>query len=156
MNATVVPPPGGSERKLYSEIMGNGENNKRFKITVTSKKNQTSNTIKETFKTNINPTEIKVGIKALKVLRNRKVLTETNSKEETVMLGKDINDKCGDKLEKHNHKLRNPRLVLLNIPEGIAMGNLEGTLLAQNPGLKMAKGDVNVKFIYKTKNALRT
>jgi hypothetical protein len=89
----------------------------RFKITVTSKENQTSEMTRELLKSKVNPTEMKVGIKTLKSLRNGKVLIETNTKEDLEMLGKDINDKCGDKLEAHIHKARNPRLVIINIPE---------------------------------------
>jgi hypothetical protein len=92
-----VAPPGGGGRKLFSEI-GKA---KRFTITVTSKDNQTTETIKEILKTNINPTEIKVRINALKTLRDRRVLIETNTKEELETLGKDINDKYGDRLETH-------------------------------------------------------
>ena len=71
-----VARPGGSERKLYSEALGNGGKMARFKIRVTSKENQTSGTIKEFLISKINPTEIKVGINAFKLLSNGKVLTE--------------------------------------------------------------------------------
>jgi len=101
VNTKAVAPPGGGGRKLFTEILANGGNTRRFTITVTSKDKQTSETIKEILKTNINPTEIKVGINALKTLRNGTVLRETNTKEELEMLGKDINDKCGDRLETH-------------------------------------------------------
>jgi len=65
-----VAPPGGGGRKLFSEVLANGGKTKKFKITVTSTDNQTSETVKEILKSNINPTEIKVGINALKTLRN--------------------------------------------------------------------------------------
>jgi len=74
---------------------------------MTSKDNQTSETIKEILKTNINTTEIEVGINALKTLRDGRVLIETNTKEELETLGKDINDMCGGRLERHINKLRN-------------------------------------------------
>jgi hypothetical protein len=127
----------------------------RFKITVTSKENQTSEMIKETLKSKINPTEIKVGINNFKVLRNGKVLLETNTKEEMETLGKDINTKYGDKLETHIHKLRNPRLVVINIPHDINTVNIEDTLIAQNPGLNLVKGDSKAKFTYETKKHTR-
>ena len=76
----------------------------RFKITFTSKENQTSETIKDIIKSKINPTEIKLGINKFKVLRNGNVIIETNIKEEMETLGKDINTKCGDKLETHIHR----------------------------------------------------
>jgi hypothetical protein len=50
----------------------------------------------------------------------------------------DINAKCGQ-LEANIHKLRNPRLVIFNIPEDIFTGNLEDNLIAQNPYLNLKK-----------------
>jgi hypothetical protein len=83
------------------------------------------------------------------------VLIETNSKEEIEALEKDINTKCGEKLEANIHKLRNPRLVIFNIPEDISTGNLEDTLIAQNPALNVKKGDIKAKFSYETKKHIR-
>jgi hypothetical protein len=155
MTARGVALPGGSEKKLYSEALGNERKLTRLKITVTSKENQTSEMIRELLKSKVNPTEIKVGINNLKSLRNGKVLIETNTKEKLEMLGKDINEKCGDKLEAHIHKLRNPRLVIINVPEDITTDNLEDTLLAQNPDLDLVKGDIEEKFSHETKKHIR-
>jgi len=154
--ANAVNPPGGGGRKLFSEVLANGCNAKGFKMTVTSKDNQTSEKTKEILKTNINPTTIKVGINALKTLRNGRVLIETNTKEELETLGKDINDKCRDRLETHTHKLRNPRLVILNIPDDITTSNIEETLIALNRGLNLANGNINAKFIYVIKKHTRS
>jgi len=74
----------------------------------------------------------------------------TNTNEEQETLGKDIN-KFGDRLETHKHKLRNPRVVILNIPDDITTSNIEGTLITQNTGLNLANGDINAKFICATK-----
>jgi len=154
VTAKTVDPPGGRGRKLFSKVLANGSNAKRFTMTVTSKDNHTSEKVKEILKSDINPTAIKVGINALKTLRNGRVLIETNTREELETLGKDINDNCGDRLETHTHKLRNPRLVVLDIPDEITTSNIEETLIAQNPGLNLANGDINAKFIYVTKNTL--
>ena len=54
-----------------------------------------------------------------------KALIETNTKEEIEVLEKHINTNCGGYLEANIHKLRKPRLVILNIPEDISTGNLE-------------------------------
>jgi hypothetical protein len=80
-----------------------------------------------------------VGINTFKSLTNGKVLIETNSKEETKVLEKDINAKCKGQLEANIHKLRNPRLVIFNIPEDISTENLEDTLIALNPDLNLKK-----------------
>ena len=65
-----------------------------------------------------------MGINALKTLRDGIVLIETNIKEELETLEKDINDKCGGRLEKHINKLRNPILVILNVPDDITTSNI--------------------------------
>lgn len=109
---------------------------KKFKLTVKSKENQSPEIIKGLLKSTINPTAIKVGINTFRTLKNGNVLIETNSKEEIEALEKDINAKCRGKLEANVHKLMNPRLVVLNIPEGISTGNLEDTLIAQIPELE--------------------
>jgi hypothetical protein len=72
--------------------------------------------IKGLLKSTINLTEIKVEINTFRTLKKGKVLVERNSKEVIKSLEKDINAKCGEKLEANIHKLRNPRLVILNIP----------------------------------------
>jgi hypothetical protein len=102
-------------------------------------------------KSEIKPAEIKVGINTFKSLKNGKVLIETNSKEEIEALEKDINAKCGGKLEVNIHILRKSRLVFLNIPEDISTEILEDTLVAQNPGLNLKKGDIQAKFSYEAK-----
>jgi len=85
-----------------------------------------------------------VGINALKTIRNGSFLMEKHSKENLETLGKDINDNCGDRLEKHTHKLRNSSLVILNTPDDITTSNIQETLIAQNPGLNLAKRDINL------------
>jgi len=65
-----------------------------------------------------------VGINYLKVLRDGRVQIETGNKEEIEIMTRDINDKCGDNLEVNTHKLRNPRLVIYNIPETISTRNI--------------------------------
>jgi hypothetical protein len=121
---------------------------------VKSKESQPPDTIKGLLKSKINATDIKV-INPLQILRDGRVQIETGSSEEIETLTKDINDKCGDKLEVNIHKLRNPRLVIYNIPEDISIWNVEDTLLAQNPELNLKTGDIAAKFSYETKRRTR-
>jgi len=124
---------------------------KKFKLTVKSNENLLPDTIQGLLKTKINPTEIKVGINTFKSLKNERVLIETNSKKELEALEKDINAKCEGKLEDTAHKLRNPRLVIISIPEEISIGNVEDTLLAQNTDVNLKQGDIKAKFSYETR-----
>jgi len=65
-----VTPPGGGKVKLYSEVVEGKTTQKIYKLTVTSRDNQTADTIKGMLKSQINPTEIKVGIGSIKTLRD--------------------------------------------------------------------------------------
>jgi hypothetical protein len=76
-------------------------------------------------------------------------------KEDIDILTKDINEKCGDKLTVSVQKLRNPRLVVYDIPEDITIQNIEDTIIAQNPKLNLNKGDIIAKFEYVTKRHIR-
>ena len=59
-------------------------------------------------------------------------MTETSTKKEIENLQDEIREKS-DELDVNIQKLRNPRLVLFNIPEDITLGNVEETLTCQNP-----------------------
>jgi len=66
-------------RKLFSEVLKD-DGGKRYRITVKGKDNsETTKQIKSQLKKDINPTDIKVGIKTLKTLRDGRILIETCS-----------------------------------------------------------------------------
>ena len=148
-------PSGEKERKLYSEALANKIFTKKCRLTVKSNEHIRPETIKGLLKSKIKPTEIKIGINTFKSLKNGQVLIETNSKEEQEALEKDINAKCEGKLEANAHKLRNPRLVIFNIPEEISTGNVEDTLIAQNLNINLKQGDIKAKFSYETRKHCR-
>jgi hypothetical protein len=86
-----VQSPFGGARKLYSDVTS-ASTEKRYKLTVKSKPKQSPETIKNVLKTNINPTELKVGIKTLKSLIDGRVLIEVGSTDETNLLSNTISD----------------------------------------------------------------
>jgi len=47
--------------------------------------------------------------------------------------------------------LRNPRLMIINIPDHISTENLEGTSIAQNLDFHLVKRDIKAKFSNETK-----
>ena len=65
---------------------------------------------KNIIKTSVNHTSMKVGICALKSLRDGRVIRETKSKEDVELLCTNINDKCSQLLEANIQKPRNPKL----------------------------------------------
>ena len=136
---------------LFSEVVRGRIKHTHHKLIVTSKESNTADTIKDILKSNINPTTVKVAISSIKTLRNSRVQIEVGNKEDIDRLTKDIYEKCGDKLQVSVQKLRNPRLVIYNIPEEITTQNAEDKIIAQNPELNLNKGDISAKFTYVTK-----
>jgi len=121
-------------------------NQKRYKLTVTSKDSNSPDTIKDILKSRINPTDIRAGINSLKTLRNGKVQIEARNKVDIEILTKDIHER-GDRLEVIVHRLRNPRMVIYNVPEDISTQNVEETILAQNPEFNLNKWEITAKFL---------
>jgi hypothetical protein len=110
-------PSSGRNTKSYSDIVAGRKNDRKFKITIRPKGNHPPETMKEIIKNNINPTEMKVGINTFKVLKDGRILIEAGSKEEIEGISTKITEKCGKELEPTVQELRNPRLVIYNIPD---------------------------------------
>ena len=145
-----VLPPHDNNRKLYASVVATTAETKH-KALVRSKINQTPEMIKNQLKTKVNPTEIGVGITSLKMLRDGRLMIEGNSKQEIEALGNKIEETCGAELEVRIQKRRNPRMVLLGIPEDITTENIGTTLAKQNPELDIKEEDIRAKFSYTTK-----
>jgi len=94
---------------------------------------------------------MKVGICALKSLRDGRVILETKIKEDIELLCANTNDKCSQLLEANIQKNRNPRIVIYNIPEEFNAGNAEEIISTQNPELMLNAGEVVSKFTYRGK-----
>ena len=82
-------------------------------------------------------------------------MIEASSKNEILTLGNKIGGKCGVELHVTIQKLRNPRLVLLNIPEDITPENAEETLSILNPELDLKEGNIRANFCYTPKRKTR-
>jgi len=116
-----------------------------------SKSNPTTEAIKTVVKTNINPTAMKVGVKSFKSLKYGRVFIETGTSAEATLLGSSMSDKRGNDLEVTAPKLRNPRMVIYNVPQDINVENVEETIMTQNPELGSKQGDIAAKFTFSTK-----
>ena len=98
---------------------------------------------------------MKIWIRTFKSLRNGNVLIEADSKEGIELLNTQIRDKCGDHVEANVHKIRDPRLIIYNVPDDVTPQNAEDVILAQNPDLNLQEGDIHTKFAFKTKRNIR-
>ena len=109
-------PSSDRKKKSYTDV-ADREHNKKFKVTIRSKGNHTSESTKELIKTKINPTGRKVGISTFKALKDGRILIEVGSKEEIERISSSsITEKYGKELEAKVQELRNLRLVIYNIP----------------------------------------
>lgn len=145
------PSKGRRRRKLFSEVLKDG-GDERYKITLNAKDNNKSREQnKLQLKKDINPTDIKVGIKALKTFRFGRILIEAGSEEEINSLSSAISAKCGEQLEIIKHTLRKPRLIIYNVPEEIKTENITTIIRAQNPEITLNGEDIVAKFRHKTR-----
>jgi hypothetical protein len=144
------PTSSGGPKKLYSEAVRANEE-KIYKLMVKSKSHLSTEEVKTTLRTNVNPTSMKVGIRSLKSLKDGRVLIEAGTTEEINKLRQTIQEKCGGDLEVVVPQLRKPRMVINNVPNEITVENLEEVIIAQNPELELAQGEMTTKFGYSTK-----
>ena len=150
-----VPPPHGYPMKLlYSYVMARREAGK-FKLSLRTKSSHTPDEIQSLLKAKVNTTEINVGITSLKSLRDGKVIIEVGSKKEIDTVEEKIKERCGEELEIRVHRLRNPRLVILNTPTDITRENIKEILVQQNRELAINNGNIEPKFSYITKRGTR-
>jgi acylphosphatase len=124
---------------------------RRYKLMVKSKLDLSTEEVKTTLCTNVNSTAMKVGIRSLKSLKDGRVLIEAGTTEEINKLRQTIQEKCREKLEMVMPQLRKPRVIINNVPNDITVENLEVVIIAQNPELELAEGDMDTKFRYTTK-----
>ena len=126
----------------YSEaVKADGMVDKLYKLTVMSRTNHSAEAIKN-IKSSINPTSMKVGICTFRSQRDGRVVLETKSKEEIELLHADIKDKCSQLLDVHINKLRNPSIVMYNVPEEVTKENAE-IKATQNRKLNLSEGMLN-------------
>jgi len=123
-----------------------GRDRKKFQLTVRSKGTHTPDEIKNLLKEKVNLIEIKVGIQSLKPLRDGQVIIEVGSKKEMKLLEEGFRENCGEELQINIQNLRNPKLVILNIPSEITMENIKEILTQQNAEIDIKEGCFEPKF----------
>ena len=141
--------------KLYSDVASNGLHknvNRKYKIIVKSKSEQTAEVMKTEIKTNINPSNIKVGISGFKSLRNGHVVIVSDNEKDAEIIKDEINSKCGTNLEAITSKPRNPQIIIYNVPQGVTLENVEKIIRNQNSDLLSEEKVIIPRYIFKNKN----
>lgn len=121
---------------------------KTFKLFVKTKTNHSTEHMKAIVKKNVNPIEMKVGINSFKGLHNGQLLIESGNETDIDTICKTINEKCGEELEARASKLRNPRIIIFNVPDEITTDNIVGAITTQNPELGQYEKEVQPKFSF--------
>ena len=149
--ARQVLPPAGGRRKLYAEAVKN-EGTRQYRITLKAKDGTLSTEqIKFQLREHINPTNIKVGIQAVRTLGDKGIQIETDSEEEINTLSTEISAKLGERLEIKKHTLRKPIIIIYNVTEEITTENITAIIQAHNPEINDNGEDIIAKFRYTNK-----
>jgi hypothetical protein len=91
---------------------------------------------------------MKVGINAHKTLKNGQLLIESEKKSDLEEVCKKINDVCGEELESYMPTLRNPRIIVFNVPEDITSENAVRAIVVQNSELNLNENEIKPKFVF--------
>ncbi|PSN30130.1 hypothetical protein C0J52_27792 [Blattella germanica] len=107
-------------------------------------------------KRKVNPTEIKAGVSTFKSLKNGNILMESSSKADADKICSSINEKCGEAMEANDMKLRNPRMIIFNVPEDMELDELKLAVNEQNPELNIKEDDLAPKFVFRDRKGNTT
>ena len=143
----------GRTKRSYSDVVTNRQGNvpfdkKRYKLLVKSKNNQSVEYTRTLLKSKVDGTQLKVGISALKTLKNGQILIQSDNKSDLEEVNKRIAEACGEELEGYIPTLKNPRLIVLNVPEDITPENVAQAIVLQNSELGLNESDIKPKFAF--------
>jgi hypothetical protein len=99
---------------------------------------------------------LKVGIIALKTLKNGQLLIESEKKNELQGVCKKINEVCGEELESYMPTLKNTRIIVINVPEDITSENTAQAIVLQNSELNLNENEIKQKFVLVDRKSTRT
>jgi len=94
---------------------------------------------------------MKVGIGALKTLKNGQLLIESEKKSELEEVCKKINELCGEELESYIPTLINPRIIVFNVPEDITSENVAQAIVLQNSEVNLNENEIKPKFVFEVR-----
>ena len=133
------PPPYTGGVRNYSAALrvdrASADTEKKYKLFVKSKHNESPEAMKVILKRKINPTELKVGISAFKSLRDGRLVIETGCRKEIDLLSEKIREQCSQLLEVNTANLRKPNVIIHNIPDDVTIEIASETIISQNSEL---------------------
>jgi len=126
-----------------------------YKLFVKAKNNQSAEYIRTLLKSKVNPTQMKVEIRALKTLKSGQLLIESDKKSELKEVCKKINEVCGEELESYMAAIKNPRIIVFNVPEDITAENAAKDTVLQNSELNLNESEIKPKFVFEDRRNLK-
>jgi hypothetical protein len=144
----------GRTRKRYSDVVADGGQgnlpygSKMYKFFVKTKYNQSAEYTRTLLKSKVNPTQMKVEISSLKTLKNGQLLIELEKKSDSEEVCKKINEVCREELESYMPTLKNPRIIVFNVPEDITSENAAQAIVLQNSELNLNEDEIKPKFVF--------
>ena len=144
--------PAGAMQNYNTAVSVNPSDERKYKLFLKSKLKESPEAMKVVLKSKISPTKLKVGISAMKGLRDGRLLIESKSKEEIELLEKEISEQCSQLFEVNSAKLWKPSVIIFNVPEDLTTETAAETIMAQNPELNLSEGSITPKFTFKAKN----
>ena len=113
-----------------------------YKLFVKAKNNQSAEYIRTLLKSKVNPTQMKVRIRAHKTLKNGQLLIESDKKSELEDVCKKRKELCGEVLESYLPTIKNPRIIVFNVPEDITAENAAKDTVLQNSELNLNESEI--------------
>lgn len=151
-----LPPSVTQMRNSYaSAARANQSTEKNYKLILKSKLKESAEAMKVLMKRHINPTELKVGINSFKALRDGRIIIESRKKEDIEVLSREIENQCSQQIEVNIPKLRNPNVIIFNVPDDISVDNAAAVIISQNPELNLPEGSLRPKFVFRTRKNFR-
>jgi hypothetical protein len=121
---------------------------KIYKLFVKSENNQSAEYIRTLLQAKVNPIQMKVGISALKTLKNGQLLIESDKKGALEEVCKKINEVCREELESYMPTVKPPRMTVFHVPEDITTENVAQAIALQNSELDLNESEIKPKFVF--------
>jgi hypothetical protein len=119
-----------------------------YQLFVKSKNNESAEYVRIILKSKVNPAQMNVGVRAPKTLKNGRLLIESEKESELDEICKKIDEVCREELESHIPSLRNPRIIVFNVPEDITPENAAQAIVLQNSEFKLSESEILPKFVF--------
>ncbi|XP_074042086.1 uncharacterized protein [Leptinotarsa decemlineata] len=121
-------------------------------IIIKPKTNQDPTTTKADIDANINPTNLKIGIKKVKLRKGGIMIVKCQTKQDAEVLEIAAKNKLHDAYDITTSKLRNPRVKITNFEQNLSKEEIEAMILNQNEFLS----DFSVTYVKKVKDKQNT